>query len=161
MNSEAEPDRPSDAESIVRLRGEGPRVVRLSRKAIGIASAAALTLVGGALIYALQPVSEAGPDELFGTETVAVADGLASGPSDYSQGPRGAHFNLFTMDLELGKTSITAGDVRQVTSNAAADVLPVFSPDGKKLMWTSARGKGKTSQLWIADWLRVAEAEGR
>ena len=88
MNSEAEPDRPSDAESIVRLRGEGPRVVRLSRKAIGIASAAALTLVGGALIYALQPVSEAGPDELFGTETVAVADGLASGPSDYSQVPR-------------------------------------------------------------------------
>ncbi|MHB9880754.1 TrbI/VirB10 family protein [Pacificimonas sp. ICDLI1SI03] len=88
MNSEAKPDRPSDAESIVRLRGEGPRVVRLSRKAIGIASAAALTLVGGAMIYALQPVSEAGPDELIGTETVAVADGLASGPSDYSQVPR-------------------------------------------------------------------------
>tara|TARA_R110000751_G_scaffold2018_5_gene8251 strand:- start:194278 stop:195453 length:1176 start_codon:yes stop_codon:yes gene_type:complete len=88
MNSESEPDRPADAESIVRLRGEGPRVVRLSRKAIGIASAAALTLVGGAMIYALQPVSEAGPDELIGTETVAVADGLASGPSDYSQVPR-------------------------------------------------------------------------
>lgn len=88
MNSEVEPDRPADAESIVRLRGEGPRVVRLSRKAIGIASAAALTLVGGALIYALQPVSEARSDELFGTETVAVADGLASAPSDYSQVPR-------------------------------------------------------------------------
>ena len=88
MNSEAEPDRPADAESIVRLRGEGPRVVRLSRKAIGITSAVALTLVGGAMIYALQPVSEAGSDELFGTETVAVADGLASTPSDYSQVPR-------------------------------------------------------------------------
>ena len=90
MNSEAEPDRPSDAESIVRLRGEGPRVVRLSRKAIGIASAAALTLVGGALIYALQPVSEAGPDELFGTETVAVADGLASGEPILNAQDRGA-----------------------------------------------------------------------
>lgn len=88
MNEEAQPDRPADAESIVRLRGEGPRVVRLSRKAIGIASAAALTLVGGALIYALQPVSEADSDELFRTETVAVADGLASAPSDYSQVPR-------------------------------------------------------------------------
>ena len=78
--------------------------------------------------------------------------------ADYSKGPRGAHFNLFTMDLKLGKTTVKAGDVRQVTSNSAADVLPVFSPDGKKLMWTSARGKAKTSQLWIADWLRGTEA---
>jgi TolB protein len=74
--------------------------------------------------------------------------------ADYSRGPEGAHFNLFTMDLEVGKTTIKAGDVRQVTSNSAADVLPVFSPDGTKLMWTSARGKAKTSQLWIADWKR-------
>jgi TolB protein len=78
--------------------------------------------------------------------------------ADYSRGPRGAHFNLFTMDLTLGKTTVKAGDVRQVTSNAAADVLPVFSPDGKKLMWTSARSKDKTSQLWIADWLRETRA---
>jgi Tol biopolymer transport system component len=76
--------------------------------------------------------------------------------ADYSRGPEGAHFNLYTMDLEVGKTTIKAGDVRQVTSNSAADVLPVFSPDGTKLMWTSARGKGKTSQLWIADWKRGA-----
>ena len=78
--------------------------------------------------------------------------------ADYSQGPRGAHFNLFTLDLKSSKTSIEAGDVRQVTSNDAADILPVFSPDGRKLMWTSARSKDKSSQLWIADWLRVTEA---
>lgn len=88
MNSEVRPDRPADAKSIVRLRGEGPRVVRLSRKAIGIASAAALALVGGALVYALQPASQTVEQELFGTETVAVADGLASAPSDYSQVPQ-------------------------------------------------------------------------
>ena len=81
--------------------------------------------------------------------------------ADYSKGPRGAHFNLFTMDLKLGKTTVKAGDVRQVTSNAAADVLPVFSPDGKKLMWTSARSKDKTSQLWIADWLRGTESAAK
>lgn len=81
--------------------------------------------------------------------------------ADYSKGPRGAHFNLFTLDLQLGKKKITVGDVRQVTSNVAADVLPVFSPDGKKLMWTSARSKDKTSQLWIADWKRSVEAASR
>ncbi len=75
--------------------------------------------------------------------------------ADYSRGPRGAHFNLFTMELELGKTTVKGGKVRQVTDHVAADVLPVFSPDGKKLMWTSARSRDRSSQLWIADWLRA------
>lgn len=88
MNSEPAPERPGDAESITSLRGEGPRVVRLSRKAIGIASAVGLSLVGGALLYALQPASQGGEEELFNTDGVAVADGLASAPRDYSQVPR-------------------------------------------------------------------------
>ncbi|MGB7374192.1 TrbI/VirB10 family protein [Pontixanthobacter sp.] len=88
MNSEPAPERPVDAESITSLRGEGPRVVRLSRKAIGIASAVGLSLVGGALLYALQPASQGGEEELFNTDGVAVADGLASAPRDYSQVPR-------------------------------------------------------------------------
>ena len=32
-----------------------------------------------------------------------------------------------------------------------ADVLPVFSPDGTKLMWTASRSVDRSSQLWIAD----------
>ena len=88
MNGEPAPERPVDAESITSLRGEGPRVVRLSRKAIGIASAVGLSLVGGALLYALQPASQGGEEELFNTDGVAVADGLASAPRDYSQVPR-------------------------------------------------------------------------
>ena len=88
MGSEPDPERPVDAESITSLRGEGPRVVRLSRKAIGIASAVGLSLVGGALLYALQPASQGSEEELFNTDGVAVADGLASAPRDYSQVPR-------------------------------------------------------------------------
>lgn len=88
MNSEPAPERPGDAESITSLRGEGPRVVRLSRKAIGIASAIGLSLVGAALLYALQPTSQGGEEELINTDGVAVADGLASAPRDYSQVPR-------------------------------------------------------------------------
>lgn len=77
-----------DAEAIVRLRGEHPRVVRLSRKAIAIASAAGLALVGGALLFALQPASSDEAEELINTDGIAVADGLASAPADYSQVPR-------------------------------------------------------------------------
>ena len=49
---------------------------------------------------------------------------------------------------------LSGGKVVQITDNDAADVLPVFSPDGKKLMWTSTRSAGGKSQLWIADWKR-------
>jgi Tol biopolymer transport system component len=38
-----------------------------------------------------------------------------------------------------------------VTDFAGADVLPVFSPDGKKLLWTSTRSEDHSSQLYLAD----------
>ena len=51
--------------------------------------------------------------------------------------------------VKNGKFSI--GKIRRVTNHPGADVLPVFSPDGKKLMWTTTRTKQRTSQLFIAD----------
>ncbi len=74
--------------------------------------------------------------------------------ADYSRGPRGATFNLFTMEIDYDKTSFKGGKITQITHLKAADVLPVFSPDGKQLMWTSTRTPDGSSQLWIADWLR-------
>jgi Tol biopolymer transport system component len=41
----------------------------------------------------------------------------------------------------------------RLTYAPQADVLPVFSPDGKKLMWTSNRTADGSSQLWIADFV--------
>jgi Tol biopolymer transport system component len=38
----------------------------------------------------------------------------------------------------------------RITFTENSDVLPVFSPDGKWLMWTSRRGEDKSSQIWIA-----------
>nr|WP_247711912.1 TrbI/VirB10 family protein [Qipengyuania qiaonensis] len=70
------------------MRGEAPRVVRLSRRAIGIASAAGLALVGGALIFALRPPAADTGEELANTGSIAVAEGLASAPADYSEVPR-------------------------------------------------------------------------
>ena len=79
---------PVDPDSAVKLRGDPPRVMRLSRKAIGIASACGFALVGGALIYALQPAGRKGADELYNTDGVAVADNLAGAPKDYGQVPK-------------------------------------------------------------------------
>jgi type IV secretion system protein TrbI len=79
---------PVDPDSAVKLRGDPPRVMRLSRKAIGIASACGFALVGGALIYALQPAERKGAEELYNTEGVAVADNLSGAPKDYGQVPK-------------------------------------------------------------------------
>ncbi|MGH7127865.1 MAG: TolB family protein, partial [Planctomycetaceae bacterium] len=72
--------------------------------------------------------------------------------ADYSRG-RGV-FNLYTMEIESDDEHFTGGEVTQITFHEKADVLPVFSPDGKQLLWTSTRTEDGTSQLWIADWLR-------
>lgn len=92
MNSEEQDERaeapPVDPDSAVKLRGDPPRVMRLSRKAIGIASACGFALVGGALIFALQPAGRKGAEELYTTDGVAVADNLAGAPKDYGQVPK-------------------------------------------------------------------------
>ena len=87
-HQEQETEPLADPDSAVRLRGDPPRVMRLSRKAIGMASACGFAVVGGALIYALQPQGRKGAEELYNTNGVAVADGLSSAPKDYGQVPK-------------------------------------------------------------------------
>ncbi len=51
------------------------------------------------------------------------------------------------MDIETGAEE-------RITYREGFDGLPVFSPDGKRLMWTSkGRTADKTSQLFIADFV--------
>ncbi len=60
-----------------------------------------------------------------------------------------ANFELFIMDA-LGR-----GDPVRVTNSKGFDGLPVFTPNGKSLSWTSKRGKssaGNGSQIFMADW---------
>lgn len=65
---------------------------------------------------------------------------------------KNGHYNydLFLLNVDSGKRE-------QVTFMFGADVLPVFSPDGKRLMWTSKRGKNSAgepeSEIWMADWV--------
>jgi Tol biopolymer transport system component len=57
-----------------------------------------------------------------------------------------ANFELFLVDA-AGKQ-----DPVRVTFTDGFDGLPVFSPDGKKLSWTSGRTAGGASQIFTADW---------
>ncbi|MER9674982.1 TrbI/VirB10 family protein [Mesorhizobium sp. M0208] len=69
----------------MRLRGETPRVTRLSRRVLAGLGLVASLGIGGALIYALQ-TRHGGPgnEELFSTDNRTTADGLAGLPRDYS-----------------------------------------------------------------------------
>jgi Tol biopolymer transport system component len=69
--------------------------------------------------------------------------------ADYAHGR--PNFDLWLMKYELKDGRIIPGLLTQITDHPAADVLPVFSPDGKQLMWTSSRTADHSSQLFIAD----------
>ena len=107
---------PEDPETVVQLQGERPRVVRLSRKAIGIAGAGALALVGGALIFALRPPYAQTAQERHNTSGIPVADGLASAPADYSKVPQLGP----PLPGDLGKPILDAQD-----RGAVAELPPV------------------------------------
>ena len=113
-----------DPESAVKLRGDPPRVMRLSRKAIGLASAAACALVGGALIYALQPEGRKGAEELYNTDGVAVADTLAGAPKDYGQVPKLGP----PLPGDLGKPILDARQRGDVAALPPAGTGPATNP---------------------------------
>jgi type IV secretion system protein TrbI len=78
-----------DVASPMRLRGDPPRVTRLSRKVLGGLALVTSLGLGGALIYALQTRDVRKPtDELYSTDNRATADGLAGLPRDYSAIPK-------------------------------------------------------------------------
>lgn len=55
-------------------------------------------------------------------------------------------------NFELFLVLVAGGESLRVTTHPGADVLPVFSRDGKRMMWTSTRAEGK-SQVFLADFV--------
>lgn len=86
--AERDPTGPRDPAPDLRLRGDPPRVMRLSRKALALMGAAACVGIGGALIYALQPQSRRASEELYNTDNRTTAETITSAPKDYGQVPQ-------------------------------------------------------------------------
>lgn len=146
-------DQGEDAEEVVRLRGDAPRVVRLSRKAVGLASATGLALVGSALLFALQPARKGESEELINTDGIAVADGLAAAPRDYSQVPKLGP----PLPGDLGKPILDAQDrgavaaLPPVGSRAPAPASPEPSQrDLVRQRIAQEREAARASQLFFA-----------
>ncbi len=64
-----------------------------------------------------------------------------------------SNFELYLVDANGRHEPI------QVTSSDGFDGLPVFSPDGNRLCWTSNRNNQKVSQLYLATWDHAAALE--
>ena len=56
------------------------------------------------------------------------------------------NFELFMVDIEGKKEPV------RVTYSDGFDGLPVPSPDGTQLAWTSSRGGGREGQIYLAQW---------
>ena len=56
------------------------------------------------------------------------------------------NFEVYMVDVEGRKEPI------RVTYSDGFDGLPVPSPDGRRVAWTSSRGGGREGQLFLADW---------
>lgn len=60
------------------------------------------------------------------------------------------NFELYLVDAEGTHEPV------RVTDSPGFDGLPVFAPDGRQLSWTSGRGEGGRSQIWLAGWDHAA-----
>jgi TolB protein len=66
--------------------------------------------------------------------------------ADHSNALARPNYDLYWMNLETGQTT-------RLTFAPGADVLPVFSPDCTKVMWTSSRDGRSPTQLYLADFV--------
>ena len=64
------------------------------------------------------------------------------------------HSNPLTRpNYDLWWMNVDTGNKVRLTFAPGADVLPVISPDGRRLMWTSTRDGRQPAQLYMADFV--------
>jgi Tol biopolymer transport system component len=66
--------------------------------------------------------------------------------------PRGGNFDLFLVDASASMAG--PDQVEQITFSDVFDGFPMFSPDGRKLIWASNRHAAKPTDtnIFVADW---------
>jgi type IV secretion system protein VirB10 len=108
----------------IQLRGELPRVMRLSRNTLAIAGAAGGTAIGAALFWALQPAVPNAKENLLSASEGSKAEVVTGGPADYGMAALHAPHpgDLGGSTLEAGEMvpPPAAGEALQVDPRAAA-----------------------------------------
>ncbi|RWB26541.1 MAG: TrbI/VirB10 family protein [Mesorhizobium sp.] len=134
----------------MRLRGETPRVTRLSRRVLAGLGLVASLGIGGALIYALQTRhSGPGNEELYSTDNRTTADGLAGLPRDYSGVPRPNVPQLGPpLPGDLGRPILNS-------QNRGQPVIGVSAEEQRRLQEVEA---ARTSRLFAGTEMRSAPA---
>ncbi|MFN3945267.1 MAG: TrbI/VirB10 family protein [Allosphingosinicella sp.] len=120
------PEREVAAE--LRLRPERPRVVRLSRRVLGLLAGISAAALGGALIWALQTSRPEAPAELYNTENRTTADGLARLPQDYAGVPRNVPQLGPPLPGDLGRPMLDAGVQPGPMPGAPVPAAPAAAP---------------------------------
>lgn len=77
----------------------------------------------------------------------------------FTQADHGAYSRGEKPNYDLYLTTPRGERFERVTFDANFDGLPVFSPDGKRLMWTSKRGGLDEAQVFIADFRMPKELQ--
>ncbi len=81
-----------------------------------------------------------------GQRRLTNAPGYDGGPFFTHDGSHIENFELFMVDAAGTKEPV------RVTYSDGFDGLPVPSPDGRQLAWTSSRSGGSAGQLFLAQW---------
>lgn len=124
-----EPVRPErEVAAELRLRPEGPRVVRLSRKVLGLLAGVSAIALGGALIFALQSGRPEAAAELFNTDNPNQAEGLTQLPADYAAVPRQVPQLGPPLPGDLGRPMLAAGVQPPPLPGAPAPAIPAAPP---------------------------------
>ncbi|HET6431766.1 hypothetical protein, partial [Dyella sp.] len=69
--------------------------------------------------------------------------------------PKGRAFDVYRVEIDPKTNEPKAGAPERITTNPSFDGFPMFSPDGKKIVFASNRNgavEGETN-VFIADWV--------
>jgi Tol biopolymer transport system component len=71
--------------------------------------------------------------------------------ADHSDPNARPNYDLWLARYKVADGKFSIDPPQRITDFSGGDVLPVFSPDGRQLMWTSTRTEDRNSQIFIAD----------
>lgn len=137
----------------LRLRGDPPRVTRLSRKTLMVMSAGAVLAVAGAVAVAMHGPAGKGPKaELFATDGKPPADALAALPKDYGGAVKNVPRLGPPLPGDLGRPILSAQAGGGVTPTMGSPPPgAAASPDPVRQQREQERQAARTSRLFATN----------